>query len=915
MDEQRPAPEEILKKIKAEEIKKQSAGRGKLKIFLGYCAGVGKTFAMLDAARDLKKSGVDVVAGYVEPHARPETIAMEDGIESIKPLLVDYKGVKLREFDIDAALQRKPKVLLVDELAHTNAPGLRHQKRYQDIDELLKAGISVYTTVNIQHFESLNDLVGNISGIHVRETVPDRVFDEADQVEVVDIEPDDLMQRLKEGKIYKKGQAARALENFFTREKLIALREITLRRTADRVNRLAEEERENSGKTDYYTGEHVLTCVSPSPTCAKVIRTAARLSYAFRAKFTALCVETPSIQNGDAKTKKMLENNIRLAKALGAEIITVFGEDVAYQIAEYAKVGNVSKIVMGRTTHRIFLGTTKMTLSEQIINYSPNLDIYIIPDTSSFPYNRTKGSSEPRKREKNTSGEHTPVIENFLKIIGILFLTTCISLLFGMWRFSDANIIMLYILGCVITALYTDRRIYSVVSAALGVLTYNFFFTVPRYSFNAYDKDHFITFGTMFIVAFITSSLLLKMRSNVRQSARVAYRTSILLENSRKLRRVKTTDELLKEVCGQVVKLLNKPAVIYWEEKGRLVGPRLFLVQEKNTEETASLKFFDSAGERAVAQWVYLNGHRAGATTHTLPVAKAIYLPIIAGDRAFAVVGVALDEGETIPNFEYSLLIGMLNEAALTFEKRATEREKNEALLQMHQEQLRANLLRSISHDLRTPLTAISGNAGMLLDSAYPLSDDKKKQLYEDIYDDSVWLYQLVENLLSITKIENGSVKMNMTPEIVSDVICEALAHVRRRKEGHEIRLNIDDELLMAWMDARLVMQLIVNLVDNAIKYTPAGCHIEIGARRDIKSGRVVIEVADDGPGIEEKDKPAIFDMFFSGAKTLADSTRSMGIGLYLCKSIAAAHGGELKMRENKPHGTIFCFDLKEEKI
>ena len=233
----------------------------------------------------------------------------------------------------------------------------------------------------------------------------------------------------------------------------------------------------------------------------------------------------------------------------------------------------------------------------------------------------------------------------------------------------------------------------------------------------------------------------------------------------------------------------------------------------------------------------------------------------------------------------------------------------------MHQEQLRANLLRSISHDLRTPLTAISGNAGMLLDSAYPLSDDKKKQLYEDIYDDSVWLYQLVENLLSITKIENGSVKMNMTPEIVSDVICEALAHVRRRKEGHEIRLNIDDELLMAWMDARLVMQLIVNLVDNAIKYTPAGCHIEIGARRDIKSGRVVIEVADDGPGIEEKDKPAIFDMFFSGAKTLADSTRSMGIGLYLCKSIAAAHGGELKMRENKPHGTIFCFDLKEEKI
>ena len=912
MDEQRPAPEEILKRIKAEEIKSKNADRGRLKIFLGYCAGVGKTFAMLDAARDLKKNGIDVVAGYIEPHARPETMAMEDGIEAIAPRLVAYKGVKLRELDLDAALKRKPKILLVDELAHTNAPGLRHQKRYQDIDELLDAGINVYTTVNIQHFESLNDLVGNISGIRVKETVPDRVFDEADQVEVVDIEPDDLIDRLKEGKIYKKGQAERALENFFTREKLIALREITLRRTADRVNRLAEEERENSGKTDYYTGEHVLTCISPSPTCAKVIRTAARLSYAFRAKFTALCVETPDIQNSDEKAKKMLESNIRLAKALGAEIITVFGEDVAYQIAEYAKVGNVSKIVMGRTTHRNFFGASKMTLSEQIINCAPNLDIYIIPDTSSFPYNRSRGGGQKKREKRANTEEHASVFVNLLKIIGILFLTTCMAFIFREWRFSEANITMLYILGCVMTALYTDRRIYSLVSAAFGVLTYSFFFTVPKYSFNAYDKSHFITFGTMFIVAFITSSLLLKMRSNVSQSARVAYRTSILLENSRKLRRIKTLDELLKEICGQVVKLLNRSVLIYWEDDGHLVGPRKFQAEDTLPEAMQSL---DTAQERAVAQWVYLNGHRAGATTHTLPMAQAIYLPIAAGDKTFAVIGIELPNGETIPNFEYSLLIAMLNEAALTFEKEATEQEKKAALLKMQQEQLRANLLRSISHDLRTPLTAISGNAGMLLDSAYALSEDKKKQLYGDIYDDSVWLYQLVENLLSITKIENGSVKMNMTPEIVSDVLCEAISHVHRRKDGHEIILNMDDELFMAWMDARLIMQLIVNLVDNAIKYTPSGCHVEISAHRNQKAGRIVIEVSDDGEGIEEKDKSSIFDMFYSGAKTLADSTRSMGIGLYLCKCIAAAHGGELKVRENHPHGTIFYFDLKEERI
>lgn len=669
MEDNRPNPEELLKKLKAEEekAKKQTSGRGKLKVFLGYCAGVGKTFAMLDDAHDLKKNGVDVVAGYIEPHVRPETQAMSEGIEQIPPLMVDYKGVKLREFDLDAALKRKPKVLLVDELAHTNAEGLRHKKRYQDIDELLKAGINVYTTVNIQHLESLNDLVGNISGIRVKETIPDRVFDEADQVEVIDIEPDDLIDRLKEGKIYKKGQAERALENFFTREKLIALREIALRRTADRVNRLAVEERENSGKRDYYTGEHVLTCVSPSPTNAKVIRTAARLSYAFRAKFTALCVETPSLQNGDVKTKKMLESNVRLAKALGAEIVTVFGEDVAYQIAEYAKIGNVSKIVMGRTTHRIFWGRTKMTLSEQIINYAPNLDIYIIPDTSSFPYNRKRKNAElTAKQDTGESDMFQSVFMNIIKIVGILALTTCIGVLFQKLDFSESNIVMVYLLGCIMTAMYTDRRIYSVVAAVLSVLAYNFFFTEPYYSLQAYDKGYPVTFAIMFWVALITSALLSKMRNSAKLSSQIAYRTSILLENSQKLRRVKTIDELLKEVCGQVVKLLNKSTVIYWEENGKLIGPRMFPRQGERVDD---MKHLRSSDERTVAQWVYGNGHRAGATTHTLPMARAIYLPVMAGEKTFAVVGVELEYDESIPNFEYSLLIAMLNEAALVFER------------------------------------------------------------------------------------------------------------------------------------------------------------------------------------------------------------------------------------------------------
>lgn len=352
MDEKRPDPGQLLRKLQYEEEEKQKKAKGKLKIFLGYAAGSGKTYAMLEAAHEAKKHQVDVVAGYIEPHARPDTQAMIEGLEVIPPLMVDYKGIQLREFNLDAALQRKPQLLLVDELAHTNVHGSRNEKRYQDVQELLRAGINVYTTVNIQHLESLNDLVGNITNIEVRERIPDSVFDQADQVEVIDIEPEELIDRMKEGKIYGPIQAERALQNFFRREKLAALREIALRRSADRVNRIAEEERNVLGNMEYHTGEHILACISAAPSSAKVIRTAARLSYAFHAQFTALYVETPSMQEAGEKTKQTLKSHLELAKALGAKIVTVYGEDAAYQIAEYATVSNVSKVVMGRTNHR-----------------------------------------------------------------------------------------------------------------------------------------------------------------------------------------------------------------------------------------------------------------------------------------------------------------------------------------------------------------------------------------------------------------------------------------------------------------------------------------------------------------------------------------------------------------------------------
>lgn len=654
MEENRLDPNQLLEQIKREEKRLENEKKGKLKIFLGFAAGVGKTFAMLEAAHSLMEQGIDVVAGYIEPHARPDTIAMSEGLEQIPPLMVEYKGIKLREFNLDASLERKPQVLLIDELAHTNAQGCRHQKRYQDIEEVLKAGINVYTTVNIQHLESLNDLVTSITRIQVKERIPDSVFDSADQVEVVDIEPDDLIKRLKEGKVYKENQAQRAMENFFAREKLIALREIALRRMADRVNRLAEEERP-SGDREYFVGEHILTCISPSPTNAKVIRTASRLAYAFRGSFTALYVETPAIQAADRKTKKMLEDNMQLARDLGAKIATVYGEDVPYQIAEYARVSNVSKVVIGRTNHKIYMGRIKGTLVERLTQYAPKLDVYVIPDLQSGYH-----------KKKVIFHKEPLTFINVMRTVGLLIACTLCGLLFRRIDLTGSNVIMIYILGVILCALYTSGRVYSVVSSILSVILYNFFFVLPYYSLEAYGNTYSVTFLVMLIVALITSSLTVRMRRQSKEGAKTAYRTQLLLDNSRRLSRAKDPEAVVREIASQTIKLLNLPVVIYMKREGKIIGPILF-PKEKMTKE--DMKEFSESSERAVAQWVFQNHHRAGVCTSTLPGAKAMYLPVQDNENVLAVVGIVLEERREIAPFEYGLLSAMLNEAALVLER------------------------------------------------------------------------------------------------------------------------------------------------------------------------------------------------------------------------------------------------------
>ena len=891
MEKIRQNPDQILKEVQKEEYNQT---RGHLKIFFGYAAGVGKTYAMLKAAHAAKRRGIDVIAGYIEPHARPQTSALLNGLERLPNLSIEHRGMKLREFDIDAAITRKPQLILVDELAHTNADGCRHAKRYQDIEELLKAGIDVYTTVNVQHIESLNDTVASITGILVRERIPDFVFDNASQVEVVDIEPQELIERLNAGNVYKEMQAKRAVTNFFTVENLTALREIALRRCADRVNILTENARVKS-HSEYHTDEHILVCLSSSPSNAKIIRTAARMASAFRGTFTALFVETPDFSVLSEEDTKRLRANMRLAQQLGAKIETVYGDDVPFQIAEYSRLSGVSKIVIGRsaaTRKRLF---SKPTLTERLIASAPNLDVHIIPDTVS-------SVSVYHKKKVKKKGRVVFSVGDILKSISILVAASGIGFVFHNLGFAEANIITVYVLGVLLTAVVTTNQMYSLISSIVSVIVFNFLFTEPKFTLQAYDKGYPVTFLIMFLAAFITGSLAIRLKNHARQSAQAAYRTKVLFDTNQLLQQAKNRNEIISAMSNQLIKLLGKDIVVYFSENGTLGEPHIFSATEETLKESCV-----SDNERAVAAWVLKNNKHAGATTDTLSNAKCLYLAIRVNERVYGVVGIVIGQ-EPLDAFENSILLSILGECALVLENEKNAREKEEAAILAKNEQLRANLLRAISHDLRTPLTSISGNASNLLSNGASFDSETKKQLYTDIYDDSMWLINLVENLLSVTRLEEGRLNLNMSAELMDDVVDEALKHVNRKSVEHHITVQNQEEFLLAKMDAKLIVQVIINIVDNAIKYTPKCSNIQITTRK--KDNQAVIAIADDGPGIPDEMKERVFDMFYSGANKVADSRRSLGLGLSLCKSIINAHNGSIMISDNTPHGTIFTITL-----
>lgn len=593
--------------------------------------------------------------------------------------------------------------------------------------------------------------------------------------------------------------------------------------------------------------EHILACLSSAPSNAKIIRTAATMARAFHCSFTALFVQTPSYEAMPEADRERLRANVRLAQSLGAAVETVFGDDVSYQIAEYARLSGVTKIVIGRSAVTRKHPWSKPTLTEKLIAMAPNMDIHIIPDAY------VDGAYRAQKAKRESRG----LLRDWAVSLGILCLATLMGYAFSKVGFTEANIIAIYLLAVLLTSMATSSRSSYILSAVGSVVVFNFFFTSPRFSLRVYEDGAPMTFLIMIVAALIVGTLTDRLKSQVKQSTRAAYRTNLLFETNQMLQKASTEEEIFQAAQTQLHKLSDRVLTVH---------P------------------------------VITTGGKQNSTIYLIKTASKVYGSVV------------MEGSESLEAFENSVLLSILGECALALENMRNAREKEEAKLLAENEKLRSNLLRSISHDLRTPLTAISGNAGILLSDSESLPPETRNQMYSDIYDDAAWLYNLVENLLAVTRIEEGRMKLNTQPQLVEEMVSEALQHISRKRSEHNIAVHHQDELLLAKCDARLIVQVIINLVDNAIKYTPVGSHIEIATRGD--NGCAVVTVADDGPGISDDEKERIFQMFYTGSNPIADSRRSLGLGLGLCKSIIAAHGGVISVADNQPKGTIFTFTV-----
>ncbi|MQY50855.1 two-component system sensor histidine kinase KdpD [Rhodocyclus gracilis] len=880
-DTQRPDPDQLLARVQQEESR---ARRGKLKIFFGASAGVGKTYAMLSAARQQQAQGVDVLIGVIETHGRRDTEAMAEGVERLPLREIAYRERNLSEFDLDGALARMPQLILMDELAHSNAPGSRHPKRWLDVDELLAAGIDVYTTVNVQHLETLNDVVSGITGIRVWETVPDKVFDAADEVVLVDLTPDELLQRLKDGKVYLPNQAERAVRNFFRKGNLIALRELALRRTADRVDdEMQQYRREKFVSSVWQTRDSLLACIGPGEGSEKLVRSTARIAARLEVPWHAVYVETTDLQRLPERNRHRILRNLKLAEDLGAQTATLSGNSAEELVVKYARDHNLAKIVVCRTGGN--WRPWRRSFAERVGRIAGDLDIIEVASS--------EGDEERTRFERQTVSEKstTPWTSYAMAAVACALAGLAGAVLFPI--FDLANIVMLFLLAVVLVSVRYGRGP-SVLASFLSVAIFDFFFVPPRISFAVTDVQYLMTFLVMLVVGLITGQLTAGYKYQANVATRREQRVRALYEMSRDL-----SAALMPE---QIAEIGERFIVAEFGAKAA------FLLADDNDHLQAPLPSLNGLPivDREIAQWAFDHGEVAGQGTDTLAATPGFYLPLKAPMRLRGVLALELRSVDRllIPE-QRRLLDTFASLIAIALERVHYVEVARNSTVQMESERLRNSLLSAISHDLRTPMSVLVGLADSLL-LTRPAPSGAQAEIAQSLKEEALRVSGQVNNLLDMARLQAGRVTLNRQWQPLDEVVVSALRIIERGIGRHPIQVALDADLPLLEIDFVLMERVFCNLLENAAKYTPAGTPICIGA--ELSERKVHVWVEDSGPGIPPGKEELIFRKFERGQAE--SSTCGVGLGLAICRAIIEAHGGEIHAHNRPQGGARFEFSL-----
>ena len=878
----RPSPDELLARLRSEE---EHAARAKLKIFFGASAGVGKTYAMLVEAHERRRAGVDVVVGLAETHGRTETAVLLEGLEILPRRSLEYRGAMLPEFDLDGALARRPRLLLLDELAHTNVPGSRHRRRWQDVEELLAAGIDVYTTLNVQHVESLYDVVAQVTGIRQRETVPDSILDRADEMELVDLPPDDLLQRLREGKVYFPEQADRASEGFFRKGNLIALRELALRQVAARVDAQMEHYRRTKGiARPWAVGGRLIVGIGEPTKAPRLIRAARRLAESLKAEWVAVHVERPGKPASPA-VRDHLVDVLGFAEELGAETAMLLGPRISDELIAYARRRNAARVVVGKPSRPRWAEAIFGSLVNALVRDSGEIDVLVISaEREEAEVRRTAATPRPVWRW----GEYGRSLLVVLACTGVAALMHT--------RFERANLVMVYLVGVMWVAVSLGRGP-AALASVLSVAAFDFFFVPPNWTFAVSDTQYLVTFAVMLLAAMLIGTLASRLQAQV-QAARVdEHRSDALTRLSGELVALQDRDRIVSAALRHLEDVFeSRVAVLLPDDHGRLAV----------AAGDATLLGADGR-ERGVAQWAFDAGQSAGLGTDTLPGSRCLHLPFKGSSHELGVIAILpADVRRLMSPDAFRLLEAFANHTALALERAALAEQAERARVQSETERLRSGLLSSVSHDLRTPLAVITGAATTLLEAGPSLPESERRGMLKSVAEEAGRLNRLVGNLLAMTRLEAGALEVRRSWHSLEEIVGAALHRIEPLMGERPVTVRIEPHLPLVPVDDVLLEQVVFNLVENALKHAPSPAPIEIEART--VGDQVEVTIADLGPGLPPGAEEQVFEKFYRG--DAAHRTGGVGLGLAICRGIVEAHGGRLRAANRAGGGAAFVFTL-----